>query len=145
MVDPQQIFFKLEQRTLSAAYKFYCGKNLEGAHCAENDICATIEVLEAQLARYTNDLKSDVNELHNFCSGGDVFVDYHRVMKMQDGYPCFTLGKHKGKRVADVFNAEPGYYDWMMKGNFGQHTKQKISEILLEERGLKAKKKGIKV
>lgn len=145
MIDPQQIFFKLEQRTLSAAYKFYCGKTLDGAHCAENDISATIEVLEAQLARYTNDLKADVDELHNFCAGGDVYVDYHRVMKMQDGHPCFTLGKHKGKRVADVFDAEPGYYDWMMKGGFGQHTKQKISEILMEQRGLKGKKKGFKI
>lgn len=133
MVDAQQIFFKLEQRTLAAAYKFYCGKALDGAHCAENDICATIEVLMAQLERYGEHLTRDVQELHDFCSGGEVYVDHHRAMKMEDGHPCFTFGKHKGKRVADVFDAEPGYYDWMMKGGFGMHTKQKISEILNEK------------
>ena len=144
MVDPQQIFFKLEQRTLAAAYKFYCGKTLEGAHCAENDICATIEVLEAQLERYSTELSCDVQELHNFCSGGERYVDYHRSMKLEDGHPTFTFGKHKGKRVTDVFIKEPGYYDWMMQSGFGQHTKQKISEILFEQRGLTRAKKGSK-
>lgn len=128
MVDVQQIFFKMEQRTLSAAYQFYCNKQMEQAHSAEADILATIEVLESQLDRY-GDLSRDVKELNDFCAG-DPYVDYARRIVLRDGHPVFNFGKHKGRRVTEVFTVEPQYYDWMMQADFPLHTKQKISEIL---------------
>jgi len=128
MVDVQQIFFKMESRSLSAAYQFYCNKTLENAHSAEADILATIEVLEAQLDRYES-LPKEVKPLHQF-TGGEEMVDYARRMIMKDGSPIFNFGKYKGKKVEDVFNQEPQYYDWMMQADFPLHTKQKISEIL---------------
>ena len=128
MIDVQQIFFKMESRSLSAAYNFYCNKQLENAHSAEADILATIEVLEAQLDKYV-DISNDVKDLHRF-SGGEDFVDYARRIIMKEGHPVFNFGKYKGKKVEDVFNAEPQYYDWMMQADFPLHTKQKISEIL---------------
>lgn len=128
MVDVQQIFFKMESRSLSAAYQFYCNKTLENAHSAEADILATIEVLEAQLDRYDT-LPREVKPLHQF-TGGEEMVDYARRMIMKDGNPIFNFGKYKGKKVEDVFNQEPQYYDWMMQADFPLHTKQKISEIL---------------
>jgi DNA polymerase-3 subunit epsilon len=140
MVDVQQIFFKMESRSLSAAYNFFCQKQLENAHSAEADILATIEILEAQLDRYT-DLTNDVKTLHDF-TGGDEFVDYARRIVMKDGQPTFNFGKHKGRKVEDIFNAEPQYYDWMMQADFPLHTKQKISEILNRMKLLKA---GMKV
>ncbi len=140
MVDVQQIFFKMESRTLSAAYKFYCQKELEKAHSAEADINATIDVLEAQLDRYDG-LKNDVPSLHKFTSNGQM-VDYARRIILKDGHPIFNFGKHKGKKVEDIFNAEPNYYDWMMKADFPLHTKQKISEILNR---MKLKNSGLKL
>ncbi len=128
LVDVQQIFFKKEARTLSAAYAFYCNKELENAHSAEADVDATIDVLEAQLDKYS-DLANDVTQLHNF-TGGDDFVDYARRMVMKNGVPVFNFGKHKGVPVEDVFRKEPQYYDWMMQADFALHTKQMISEIL---------------
>lgn len=128
MVDVQQIFFKMESRSLSAAYQFYCNKTLENAHSAEADILATIEVLEAQLDRYES-LPKEVKPLHQF-TGGEEMVDYARRMIMKDGSPIFNFGKYKGKKVEDVFQQEPQYYDWMMQADFPLHTKQKISEIL---------------
>jgi DNA polymerase III subunit epsilon len=128
MVDVQQIFFKMESRSLSAAYNFYCNKQLENAHSAEADILATIEVLEAQLDKYEN-LPHAVQDLHKF-SGGEEFVDYARRIVLRDGHPVFNFGKHKGRKVEEIFTAEPQYYDWMMQADFPLHTKQKISEIL---------------
>lgn len=128
MIDVQQIFFKMEARTLSAAYSFYCDKELTNAHSAEADIEATIEVLEAQLERYQN-LGSDVPALHKFTTNEE-YVDYARRIVMKDGHPVFNFGKHKGRKVEDVFTEEPQYYDWMMQADFALHTKQKISEIL---------------
>lgn len=128
MIDAQQIFFKMEARTLAAAYQFYCGKELTNAHSAEADIEATIEVLEAQLDRY-KDLGTEVKKLHEV-SNGEPMVDYARRMVMKDGHPVFNFGKYKGRKVEDVFNEEPQYYDWMMNADFPLHTKQKISEIL---------------
>lgn len=139
MIDVQQIFFKRESRTLSSAYNFYCNKILENAHSAEADILATIEVLEAQLDRY-NDLQNDVKTLHDF-TGGDDFVDYARRIVMKDGHPVFNFGKYKGRKVEDIFNEEPQYYDWMMQADFALHTKQKISEILNR---MKLQKAGFK-
>ncbi|MBS1741188.1 MAG: 3'-5' exonuclease [Bacteroidetes bacterium] len=129
MIDVQQIFFKMESRTLSAAYQFYCNKQLENAHSAEADVLATIDVLESQLDRYS-DLKNDVKSLHDFTSGGEEMVDYARRIVLKDGHPIFNFGKHKGRKVEDIFTTEPQYYDWMMQADFPLHTKQKISEIL---------------
>jgi DNA polymerase III subunit epsilon len=140
MIDVQQIFFKMEARTLGAAYTFYCNKDLENAHSAESDITATIEVLEAQLERYA-DIGSDVAALHKF-TNTDEYVDYARRIILKDGHPVFNFGKYKGRKVEDVFNSEPQYYDWMMQADFSLHTKQKISEILNR---MKLKKAGLKV
>lgn len=128
MVDVQQIFFKMEARTLSAAVEFYCNKKFENAHSAEADIEATIEVLEAQLSKYDN-LPKDVSALHQFC-GGDDTVDYAKRMIKKDGVIVFNFGKYKGQAVEDVFRKEPQYYDWMMNADFPHHTKQKLTEIL---------------
>ena len=140
MIDVQQIFFKMEARTLAAAYSFYCNKQLDNAHSAEADILATIEVLEAQLDRYAQ-LMKEVKGLHDFTSGGDL-VDYARRMIMKEGHPVFNFGKHKGRKVEDVFTEEPQYYDWMMQADFALHTKQKISEILNR---MKLRKAGLKM
>lgn len=140
MIDVQQIFFKMESRSLSAAYNFYCEKQLENAHSAEADINATIEVLEAQLDKYA-DLVNDVKSLSAF-TAGEQYVDYARRIVMRDGHPVFNFGKHKGRKVEDVFNQEPQYYDWMMQADFALHTKQKISEILNK---MKLQKSGMKV
>ncbi|MBA3829426.1 MAG: 3'-5' exonuclease [Taibaiella sp.] len=139
MIDVQQIFFKMESRTLSAAYNFYCNKQLDNAHSAEADILATIEVLEAQLERYNN-LTNEVQALHSF-SNTDEYVDYARRMVLKDGHPVFNFGKNKGRKVEDVFTSEPQYYDWMMQADFSLHTKQKISEILNK---MKLKKPGMR-
>jgi DNA polymerase III subunit epsilon len=140
MIDVQQIFFKMEARTLSAAYNFYCNKKLENAHSAEADILATIEVLESQLERYSG-LVNDVKALNDFTCG-DPYVDYARRMVIKDGHPVFNFGKYKGRKVEEVFTQEPQYYDWMMQADFALHTKQKISEILNK---MKLGKSGIKV
>lgn len=129
MVDAQQIFFKMEQRTLTAAYKFYCNKAIENAHSAEADILATIEVLEAQIDKYP-ELTDRVDQLHDLSSGGEECVDFARSMVMKNGRIVFNFGKYKDKSVEEIFTKEPGYYDWMMKSDFTLHTKQKISEIL---------------
>jgi DNA polymerase-3 subunit epsilon len=127
LVDVQKIFHMMEQRTLSAAYKFYCNKNLEGAHGAEADASATWEILEAQLAKYPQ-LGSSVETIIT-CIGDDCIVDFARRMVMENGVEIFNFGKHKGRIVAEVLKAEPQYYDWMMKGDFPMHTKQKLTEI----------------
>jgi DNA polymerase III subunit epsilon len=140
MIDVQQIFFKMEARTLGAAYKFYCNKDLENAHSAEADIAATIEVLEAQLEKYDK-IGNDVPTLHNF-THTDEYVDYARRIIMKDGAPVFNFGKHKGRKVEEIFTTEPQYYDWMMQADFSLHTKQKISEILNR---MKFKNTGVKI
>lgn len=140
MIDVQQIFFKMESRTLSAAYQFYCSKVLEKAHSAEADVLATIDVLEAQLDRY-GELSHEVKDLHRY-TGGDQFVDYARRIVMKEGHPVFNFGKHKGRKVTDVFTEEPQYYDWMMQADFALHTKQKLTEILTR---MKLQKPGIKM
>ncbi|MBL7703602.1 MAG: 3'-5' exonuclease [Ferruginibacter sp.] len=129
MVDVQHIFYTMEPRTLSAAYKFFCGKELEDAHSAEADVDATIEVLMAQLDRYKN-LGSSVDSILGVI-GEDKIVDYARRFCFNDkGIEVFNFGKHKGRSVKEVLKAEPQYYDWMMKGDFPLHTKQKLTEIL---------------
>ncbi len=127
LVDVQKIFHSMEQRTLSAAYKFYCNKVLENAHSAEADAEATLEILHAQVVRYPQ-LGLSIETILN-CIGEDDCVDFSRRMIMIDGTETFNFGKHKGKPVANVLKAEPQYYDWMMKGDFSLHTKQKLTEI----------------
>lgn len=128
MVDVQKVFHLMEQRTLGAAYKFYCNKILEGAHSAEVDATATWEILEAQLERYEN-IGTTVETICKF-TGEDDFVDFARRFIKVNGIEVFNFGKHKGKAVVEVLRMEPQYYDWMMKGDFAMHTKQKLTEIL---------------
>lgn len=127
LLDVQNIFHKMEPRTLGAAYKFYCNKALEGAHGAEVDASATHEILEAQLERYPS-LGNNVDTILKTI-GEDVIVDFARRFIMENGTEVFNFGKFKGRPVADVLKSEPQYYDWMMKGDFPQHTKQKLTEI----------------
>jgi DNA polymerase-3 subunit epsilon len=128
MVDVQKIFYQMEPRTLSAAYKFFCQKELVAAHSAEADVEATREVLEAQLERYPQ-LGNTVESILKVV-GEDEIVDFARRMIMVEGKVVFNFGKHKGKGVEDVLRAERSYYDWMMQGDFPQHTKRKLTEIL---------------
>jgi len=129
MIDVQHIFYSMEPRTLSAAFKFYCGQELVNAHSAEADISATIDVLYAQVARYEklgNSIESILSAI-----GEDKIVDYARRFSFDDkGVEVFNFGKYKGRSIAEVLKNEPHYYDWMMKGDFPLHTKQKLTEIL---------------
>jgi DNA polymerase-3 subunit epsilon len=128
IVDVQKIFHQMEQRTLSAAYRFYCNKSLEGAHGAEVDAAATAEILDAQLGRYPQ-LGTTVDSIIK-AVGEDQIIDFARRFTYDDkGVEVFNFGKHKGRPVADVLKAEPQYYDWMMKGEFPMNTKQKLTEI----------------
>ncbi len=129
MIDVQHIFYSMEPRTLSAAYKFYCGQELVNAHSAEADISATIDVLYAQVSRYEK-LGNSVESILSVI-GEDKVVDYARRFSFDDkGVEIFNFGKYKGRSVAEVLKNEPHYYDWMMKGDFPLHTKQKLTEIL---------------
>lgn len=135
-VDVQTIFHKMEQRTLSAAYKFYCDKSLENAHTAEADTLATYEVLKAQLDRY-EDLKNDVNFLSQYsCYGNN--VDFAGRMVYNDkGEEVINFGKYKGRKVEEILKSDPGYYSWIMNGDFSLHTKKMLTEIKL--RGFNSK------
>jgi DNA polymerase-3 subunit epsilon len=127
-VDVQKIFHLNEQRTLSAAYKFYCDKQLTDAHSAEADATATWEVLDAQVLRYPH-IGDNVDSIVKF-TGEDDLVDFARRFVKENGIEIFNFGKHKGKPVTQVLKEEPQYYDWMMKGDFAMNTKQKLTEIL---------------
>ncbi|HLD53663.1 MAG TPA: 3'-5' exonuclease [Sediminibacterium sp.] len=128
LVDVQKVFHMMEQRTLGAAYKFYCNKVLDGAHSAEVDATATWEVLEAQIERYPQ-IGDTVDSIVKF-TGEDDIVDFARRFVKENGIEVFNFGKHKGKPVTQVLKEEPQYYDWMMKGDFAMNTKQKLTEIL---------------
>ncbi|MEI6949337.1 exonuclease domain-containing protein [Paraflavisolibacter sp. H34] len=128
LVDVQKIFHQMEQRTLSAAYKFYCGKTLDNAHSAEADAAATAEILNAQLERYPQ-LGTTVDSILKSV-GEDDLIDFARRFIYNDKrVEIFNFGKHKGRPVAEVLKAEPQYYDWMMKGEFPMNTKQKLREM----------------
>jgi DNA polymerase-3 subunit epsilon len=134
LVDVQNIFHKMEQRTLSAAYKFYCQKDLENAHSAEADTLATYEILLGQLDRYADTLENDVKKLAEF-STKTKLVDYAgRIVLNEKEVPVINFGKHKGKPVEEVFRTEPSYYSWMMNGDFTLDTKKVITEIKLNMR-----------
>ncbi|MEO6327359.1 MAG: 3'-5' exonuclease [Ginsengibacter sp.] len=128
LLDVQHIFHMMERRTLGAAYQFYCKKDLLGAHSAEVDATATWEILEAQTLHYEN-LGCTIDSILKF-TGEEIIVDFARRMIMDNDVEVFNFGKHKGRPVCDVLKAEPQYYDWMMKGDFPLHTKQKLTEIL---------------
>ncbi len=129
VVDVQNIFHKLEQRTLSAAYKFYCNKDLENAHSAEADTVATFEILEAQLDKYQGVLENDIKFLSEF-SAKTRNLDYAgRIILDENDIPLINFGKHKGKSVESVFKSDSGYYSWMMNGEFTLDTKQVLTEL----------------
>lgn len=130
-VDVQNIFHKMEQRTLVAAYRFYCDKDLEQAHSAQADTMATYEVLKAQLDRYP-ELQNDVDYLAEFSTRGES-VDFAGRIGLNDkGEEIFNFGKYKGKTVVEVFTRlDPSYYSWMMNGDFPRYTKKIITEIYI--------------
>ena len=132
-VDVQIIFHRKEQRTLEAAYKFYCNKNLENAHSAEADVIATYEVLKSQLDKY-DDLENDINFLSKEYSSFNNNVDLAgRIIINDKGVEVFNFGKHRGKSVADVLKNEPSYYTWMMDGDFPLNTKQSLTKLRLRD------------
>ena len=133
-VDVQVLFMKKEPRNLSAAYKFYCDKTLENAHSATFDTQATFEVFMSQLDRYP-DLVPDVAALSEFTSQNNNVDFAGRIILDDKGVEIFNFGKHKGKPVLDVFKSEPSYYDWMMKGEFPNNTKNVITAIKLRSFG----------
>jgi DNA polymerase-3 subunit epsilon len=133
-VDPQVIFHKKEQRTLSAAYLFYCNRELENAHSSKADTEATFEVLKAQLDRY-NDLENDVEKLADYSSFNNIADFAGRIIFDENGIEIFNFGKHKGKPVEIVFRDEPSYYSWMMNGDFPLYTKKILTEIKLRSFG----------
>ena len=127
-VDVQNIFHKKEQRTLVAAYKFYCDKDLENAHSAEADTLATYEVLEAQIERY-GDIGTTVEELAAFSTHNETVDVAGRIALNDKGEEVFTFGKYKGRSVAEIFDKEPSYYSWLINGDFPQYTKKIFTEI----------------
>lgn len=129
-VDVQTIFHKKEQRTLSAAYKFYCDKELENAHTAEADTKATYEILKSQLDRY-DDLQNDIHFLSEFSSFGNNVDFAGRVVFNEKSQEVINFGKYKGKLVEDVLREDPGYYGWIMQGDFPLHTKKVFTNIKL--------------
>ena len=133
-VDVQVIFHKKEQRTLSAAYMFYCNKELDGAHGSKADTAATYEVLKSQLDRYS-DLENDIDKLAEFSKFNNNVDFAGRIIVNDKGVEIFNFGKHKGKTVEEVFAIEPSYYSWMMNGDFPLYTKKMLTEIKLRSFG----------
>lgn len=129
-IDVQTIFHKMEQRTLVAAYKFYCDKDLNDAHSASADTRATYEVLKAQLDRYS-DLKNDVDYLSAFSSQKKNVDLMGRIVYDDRNQPVFNFGKYKGVPVVEVFKKDLGYYAWIMQGDFAQDTKRVLTNIKL--------------
>ena len=131
-VDVQTIFHKMEQRTLSAAYKFYCGKDLIDAHTASADTNATYEILKAQLDRYDS-LENNIKKLSEFTYRKQI-ADFAGFIGYNDkGEEVFTFGKHKGKRVEDIFDEEPGYFGWLLSADFPLYTKKILTAIKLRK------------
>lgn len=140
-IDVQNIFHQMEQRTLKAAYRFYCDKDIVNAHSAEADIKATYEVLLAQLERYqdvefedkqgnrSKPVQNDVSALHTFTNLNKVVDFAGRMVFNEDGQEVINFGKHKGRTVEQVFDVEPSYYAWMKQGDFPLYTKKKLDEI----------------
>ena len=134
-IDVQIIYHKKEPRTLEAAYKFYCDKELVDAHSAEADTIATYEVLKSQLDRYP-DLVNDIDELSKEYGSFNNNVDFAgRIVLNDKDVEVFNFGKHRGKPVAEILKREPSYYAWMMDGDFPLNTKQVLTKIRLREMG----------
>jgi DNA polymerase III subunit epsilon len=143
LVDVQNIFHQMEQRTLKAAYKFYCGKNIENAHSAQADIEATYEVFLVQLERYegvqfedrngniSTPVKNDIKALHDFTNINKNADLAGRIVFNDKNIEVFNFGKHTGKSVEQVLRDEPSYYSWMMNGDFPLYTKKVLTEIKL--------------
>ena len=132
-IDVQVIYHKMEQRTLSAAYKFYCDKNLEDAHTAEADTRATYEVLKAQLDRYADTLKNDINFLSEY-SCHTKNVDFAgRIVYNDQGVEVFNFGKYRGVPVKEILQKDPGYYSWIIQGDFTLSTKDLFTENRLRD------------
>ena len=132
-VDVQTIFHKMEQRTLSAAYRFYCNKNLEDAHTAAAGTMATYEVLKAQLDRYGDKLENNIDFLSKFTTQNNL-ADFAGFISYNDkGEEVFNFGKNKGVSVAKVLKEQQGYYDWIMKSDFPLYTKKVLTKIKLRD------------
>lgn len=152
-VDVQNIFHQMEQRTLKAAYRFYCDKSLENAHSAEADVRATYEVLRSQLERYRDTewedkagnksvpVVNDVAALHRFTNLNRPVDFAGRMVFNENGEETFNFGKHKGRTVESVFESEPSYFSWMMQGDFPLYTKKRLENIWQRFR---AKQKDLK-
>lgn len=142
LLDSQKIFHLMEKRNLTAAYKFYCGKTLENAHSAEADTLATLDVFRSQVERYIGEeaidlqgnklgvFENDMKKIHELVNEKMVDLAGRFVMNSQ-GEEVFNFGKHKGKPIEQVFKEEPGYYDWMMRGDFPLDTKRKLTQVKL--------------
>jgi len=151
-VDVQNIFHQMEQRTLKAAYKFYCNESLENAHSAEADVRATYEVLKAQLTKYEGavyedkhgkqsvPVVNDVEALSDFTNMTKPVDFAGRIVYNEDGVEVINFGKHKGRPVTEVFDVEPSYYAWMQNGDFPLYTKKCLEIIWNRHRS--AKKSG---
>jgi len=142
-VDVQNIFHQMEQRTLKAAYKFYCGKEIINAHSAQADIEATYEIFLAQIKRYdgvefedkkgnkSTPVKNDINALHSFTNINKNADLAGRIIFNEQGIEVFNFGKHTGKPVEQVLRDEPSYYSWMLNGDFPLYTKKVLTDIKL--------------
>lgn len=129
-VDVQVIFHKKEQRTLSAAYKFYCDKDLEGAHDASVDTMATYEILQSQLEKYP-DLNNDIEFLSKYTTQNNNVDFAGKFIYNDKGEEIFNFGKYKGQKVTDVLKNDTGYFGWMLSGDFSLHTKKVLTNIKL--------------
>jgi DNA polymerase III subunit epsilon len=148
LIDAQRIYHLMEPRNLTAAYKFYCGKDLIGAHGAEADTIATFEVLKAQVHKYQNvsvkdaqgkeflPIKNDMEALHQLTLSQQADLA-GRILFNDKGEEIFNFGKYKGQKVVEILQKDPSYYDWMMKGDFALNTKKKLTEIKLRGFGKK--------
>ena len=144
LIDAQKIFHLMEKRNLTAAYKFYCGKNLENAHSAEADTRATYEIFKKQVEKYDGEdvtdmkgnklgvIQNDMEAVHNITL--QKMVDLAgRMLYNDEGIEVFNFGKHKGKSVVEVLKKEPMYYDWIQRSDFSLDTKRKLTEIKLRQ------------
>jgi len=154
-IDVQNIFHQMEQRTLKAAYRFYCDKNLDNAHQAEADVRATYEVLKAQLVKYEGapfedkhgevsyPVVNDVQALHDFTNLSKPVDFAGRLVYNEDGRVVINFGKHKGRPVSEVFEVEPSYYAWMQNGDFPLYTKKVLENLWKQFRDGKKENKPV--
>lgn len=148
LIDAQTIFYKMEPRTLPAALQFYCEETLEDAHDALADVRATLKVLKGQIARYAGrdhtdgegqpliePVRNDMAALHDFCRNPQMLDVTNRLKYDRNGDIVFNFGKYRGKKVVEVFQKEPTYYNWIMKSDFSRQVKQWVTRIIEEHEG----------